>query len=167
MPYCAVSDVQALNPARQVGTGTGQPSVAQVQVYINMTAAEIDAILVTKGYTVPVSSGYTEAYALLNAANARGAVAMMERGAPTSPNLDRFERGWEDTKTFLRDSQFTMDAPKDEQRASPRGPGVTTAPGVVSGQTLDPNYPFQGVQSVPPSLQNTGGVPFFSRGMQF
>ncbi len=60
-----------------------------------------------------------------------------------------------------------MDAPKDETRASPRGPGVTTAPGVVSGATLDPNYPNMGVDTVIPSLQNTGGIPFFSRAMQF
>lgn len=137
MPYCSPDDVQALNRSRTIGAN-GQPTVEDVQVLINMSAAEIDSILVTKGYEVPVAlSESPAAAAYLNSINARGAVAMMERSAPSSPNLDRFEREWEQAKTGLIAARSVMDLPKDVTRAEPRGPGVTATPQLAFG-----NHPY-------------------------
>lgn len=128
MPYCSTDDVQALNRARTIGAN-GQPTVADVQILINMAAGEIDAVLVNKGYAVPVDlDASPAAVAYLNSINARGAVAMMERSAPSSPNLDRFEREWEQAKTDLVAARSVMDLLKDETRSGPRGPGVTRTP---------------------------------------
>jgi hypothetical protein len=126
-----------------------------------MAAAEIDSILVNKGYSVPIDPSYASAYNLLNSINAKGAVAIMERSAPTSVNLDRWEKEWEQAKTELVAADQVMDAPKDVQRAEPRGPGVTTAPGVIPGHTINPGLPFRRPWDDQP------GTPMFSRSMQF
>ena len=160
MPYCAPEDVAALNKARVLGQGNN-PTVEDVQVYINMAAAEIDSILVNKGYSVPIDPSYQPAYNLLNSLNAKGAVAIMERSAPTSVNLDRWEKEWDAAKKDLIASDQVMDAPKDVQRAEPRGPGVTTAPGVVAGDVINPGLPFRR------PWDNQPGTPMFSRTMTF
>lgn len=132
MGYCTTLDVIALNPSRTPGAGTN-PSTDQIQTYIDLSSSEIDAILVNKGYETPISNTYSGAYALLRSINAKGAVAFMERGAPTSPNLDRFEKEWEQSLEMLRAAQQVMDAPKDVLRAQPRGPGVTSPPLIAFG----------------------------------
>lgn len=160
MAYCDTDDVSALNKARTIGQGNN-PTVEDLQVYINMAAAKIDAALVNKGYTVPIDPSYTGAYNLLNSLNATGAVAIMERSAPTSVNLDRWEKEWEQGLENLIAADQVMDAPKDVQRAEPRGPGVTTAPGVIPGHTISPGLPFRRGWDEQP------GTPMFSRTMQF
>lgn len=160
MAYCVPSDVQALNTSRVAGQGNN-PSVAQIQTYINMTAGVIDAILTNKGYQVPVSPLYPEAINYLCGVNAAGAAAMMERAAPTSVNLDRFEKEWEEAQKMLIDSQSIMDIPKDIARAEPRGPGVTVPPGVHQGETFDPVRPYGGKQ------HRHTSAPMFSRNMEF
>lgn len=160
MAYCVTTDVAALNKARVPGQGSN-PTADDIQTYINMIAAEIDAILINKGYVVPVDPSNVEAYALLNVINARGAAAMVERAAPSSPNLDRFETEWEEAKAMLVDAQQILNAPKDVTRAEPRGPGVTIPPGIIPGKTIDPMYPWR------KTSQNSSALPFFARNMQF
>jgi hypothetical protein len=127
--YCTPSDVASLNRARVMGAGTNQPNASDVQVMINMVGGEIDALLVTKGYEVPVNTAsYPEAAAYLNAVNAKGALAMWEAASPNSPNVDRAEKAWMEAKTALETAREVMDIPKDETRAGTRGPGVSPKP---------------------------------------
>jgi hypothetical protein len=160
MSYCSVQDVAALNVARTLGQGNN-PTTAQVQIYINMVAGEIDAILTNKGYTVPVSPLYPEAVNFLNGINAKGAWALMEAASPTSTNLDRAEKAYAEALKMLNDAQTIMDVPKDVARAEPRGPGVTTPPGVQQGETFDPVRPWGGHQ------RRHTSAPLFSRNMEF
>lgn len=169
MAYCTASDVASLNRARVIGVGQGQPGLADVQTYIDMTAGEIDAILVFKGYTVPVNvASWPEAGALLRIANAKGGVAMMEEAAPQSPNLDRFQKAWDAAKEMLADAKFVMNADMDVERSEPRGPWSTLTP---SGRTFDPTngglYGFKGdgLSSYPAG--NNPRDPFFSRQQRF
>lgn len=161
MAYCITSDVLSLNKARVAGQGNN-PTTDDIQTYINMIAAEIDAILINKGYSTPVDPSNTSAYGLLNVINARGAAAMVERASPNSPNLDRFELEWEEAKKMLVSAQQILDAPKDVARAEPRGPGVTIPPGVIPGRTLEPEYPYRHHSNV-----GQAALPFFARNMQF
>lgn len=153
--------MSSLNKARVIGQGNN-PTLYDLQVYINMSAAEIDAILTNKGYSVPVSSSYPAAVNFLNGINARGALALMEEASPSSINLDRAQKAYDDAKRMLVDAQSIMDAPKDVARAEPRGPGVTTPNGVTPGCTLDPVTPWYGG-----ARRDPVSTPMFSRTMAF
>lgn len=76
MPYCSLSDVKALNPKRRYAADT-TPSETQVNQYIADIAVEIDSILQSQGYTVPVTTpdNFVSHLKLLNA---RGAAAQAE-----------------------------------------------------------------------------------------
>lgn len=76
MSYCAIVDVQALNPKRTYGAAT-TPTSTQVTALIAQIAAEIDAILEAQGYTVPVTSPATFVTSLLTV-NAYGVAALAE-----------------------------------------------------------------------------------------
>jgi hypothetical protein len=163
--YCSIAQVQARNAARTL-SATSQPNVAQVQQFILDTAAELDAILINKGYVVPVSPAYPEAFSLMSGLNAIGAWYMMENSAGVSPNLDRARSAWEEAKGTLERAQTVMDAPKNQDRAGPRAPWLTWQP---SGEYFDP---------FAVSLSLTGGTthggahsnpanPYFTRGQQY
>lgn len=161
MPYCTRSDVASLNKARVIGSGNN-PTLDDVDVYISMTAAEIDSILVNKGYVVPVNvASSPETGALLNAINAKGAYWMMEEASPNSPNLDRARAAWEAAKKMLADAKFVLNAPQDVQRSEPRGPWVTFQP---TGEVFDPMFSHPGA---PPSPHNNPRNPYFSRQQRF
>lgn len=159
MAYCSPSDVAALNKARIIGAGKN-PTLADVTLYTNMAAAEIDAILVNKGYQTPIPSQYTEAWNLLNSINAQGGWAKMEAAAENSVNLDRAEKTYEASLQMLRAAAQVMDAPKDVQRAEPRGPGLTTPPGIVPNPADDDPY-YLGSGAPGPDQ------PFFRRHQRF
>ncbi len=166
--YCSVADVQALNWARTIGQGSN-PGVAQVQTYIEMAAGDIDAILVTKGYSIPVNVGsWPDAGRVLNAINARGAVAMMEEASPNSPNLDRALAAWEAAKKMLADAKFVLNADMDQARSEPRGPWITYTP---TGQTYDPMLQeiggCYGDGMGGPAGLNNPALPYFSRQQRF
>jgi hypothetical protein len=145
MGYCTVDDVAALNKARAFDTGKN-PTTDDVQKYIDMVAGDIDAVLVGKGYTVPVdTTTYPEAGKFLNGVNAKGAWAMSEASSPTSPNLKMAQAAWTAARQMLVDARQVMDIPLDTGRTSPRGPGLTRPP--------QPLYP--------------GDRPFFRRHMEF
>lgn len=139
-PYCSVLDVQARTANRPV-TASSLPSIAQVQQFVIDAAAEINAILVNKGYLIPiVSASNPDAFALLHSANVTGGWAMMELASPQSINKDAAAKAWEAAKMMLSDQKFVLNAPMDQQRGEPRGPWVTTQP---TGETYDPMFGHQ------------------------
>ena len=134
-PYCSVIDVQGRNAARPV-TPTSVPNIAQVQGFIGDVSAEINAILINKGYSIPiVSASNPDAFALLHSMNVSGAHALTEKAAPNSPNLKAAEAAWEAAQKMLNSASFTLNAPMDQERSEPRGPWITTQP---TGRTYDP-----------------------------
>ena len=158
-PYCTVLDVQARSAIRPV-TASSVPNIAQVQQFVLDTAAEINGILIKKGYLIPiVSASNPDAFATLHAINVTGAWALMEASSPTSINVDRATQAWENAKRMLADATFALNAPIDTGRSEARGPWITSQP---DGHHFDPLFG-----------QHQGGHhgnprnPFFSRQQRF
>jgi hypothetical protein len=159
MAYCTPSDVASLNKARAIGQGDN-PTLQDLQGYILMSAGEIDAILINKGYSVRVkTASWPEAATLLNGVNARGALALMEEASPSSTILDRSQAVWEAAKKMLSDAKTVLNADMDVQRSEPRGPWVTFEP---TGETFDPMF-----RSRDWGGTNSARNPYFSRQQQF
>jgi len=133
--YCTPSDVAAMNKARIIGQGQN-PTLTDVDTYILMAAGQLDAILVNKGYDVPVNTAsYPETAGLLAWANATGAWQLMEEASPNSPNIDRAQAAFDAAKKMLADAKFVMELPMEQARSEPRGPWLTFRP---TGATYDP-----------------------------
>ncbi len=158
--YATVADVEALNTARKVGQGNN-PTEAQVETYLEMSEAEINAILVDKGYEVPVASAYEEAWEFLRTVNAKGAWYLMELASPNSPNIDRAEKAYEAAKEMLVQAHEILEAPKNIERSEPRAPYLTFQP---SGEVYDPFAVTQGGRS---GNETNPANPYFSRTQQF
>jgi hypothetical protein len=74
MAYCTISDVQIFAAKFPLSTST-TPTSTQVETLIDLVAAQIDSVLLSKGYTVPVTTP-TEFVNSLRLLNAQGAEAM-------------------------------------------------------------------------------------------
>lgn len=123
--YATVGDVEALAPTRKLGQGNN-PTAAQVLTYIELAEAEINAILVNKGYSIPVSK--TEAplaFQFLRRITAQGAVAQLEASSANGSDRDRTENVYQASLKQLSEAREIMDAPQNVERDKPRGPGVT------------------------------------------
>ena len=166
MSYATPNDVQALNRQRVFGQGKN-PTEDDVKTFLELSEAEINAILVNKGLSVPVVKAEAPAaYAYLRKVNAQGALMLMERSAGNGPNLESAENTYQQALSNLEKSQTVLDAPLNVARAEPRGPGVT-----------QPNMPFAPGQVYNPNelpTSSTGGVesgnrlaPYISRSLQF
>jgi hypothetical protein len=124
--YASVADVQALAPTRKLGQGSN-PTSEDVQIYLALTEAEINSILVNKGYAVPVSKEEApQAFQLMRTINAQGAVAQLEASGGNGPNIKRTEGVYQASLKSLSEAREVMDAAQDVERDKPRGPGVTT-----------------------------------------
>lgn len=163
MPYCSVLDAQSRNAARTV-TPSSVPNIAQVQQFVADAAAEINGILVNKGYQIPIiSASNPDAFALLHSLNVTGAWSMMEAAAPNSPNLDRAAKAWDEAKKMLGDAKFVLNAPQDMARSEPRGPWQTFQP---TGEVYDPMFAHRG-DGISTDGRNRPQHPYFSRQMRF
>lgn len=126
MSYASVKDVTALAPTRKLGKG-GNPTEADVKVYLELAESEIDAILVNKGYAVPVSeTDSPQAFAFLRRVVAQGAVAQLEEAAGNGPNIERSRKTYNKSLSDISEAVEIMDAAQNTERSKPRGPGVTT-----------------------------------------
>lgn len=164
MTYADVNDVQALNRARVIGQGDN-PNESDVLFYLEVTAAEIDAILLDKGYQLPIPSEATSAWNMLRRINAQGAAMEMEQASPSSRGADRYKKIYEESLAMLRTADLVMNVPKADGRAKPRGPGVTTPPGArtnVEYERMEAEVE-DGRLSEPLGFS----IPYFRRGMRF
>lgn len=143
--YATVADVQALTPARVLGQGTN-PTTANVQLYLEIVEAELEAELVQKGYAVPIlQSVAPRAFQYLRRVTLQGVVAQIEVSAGNGPNIERTRAIYEKSLERLQQAKVVLDAPKNQGRAKPRGPGVTS------------------VSAEPDNEEGEGRAPFFSR----
>ena len=126
MPYAVASQVEARNPKR-VFTGSSLPATDQVTQYLVDTAAELDGILLARGYTVPVATSATSAHELMVNYNVLGAHFLAEQAAPTSDREESAQKAWENAKKMLKDGKIELDAARDTTESSPRGPTVPSA----------------------------------------
>lgn len=166
-PYASVSDVAALNFGRGIGVGSN-PGPSQIQTYINMVAGEINAVLTQKGYAVPVNTAsYPVAGQLLQSVNAKGALAMMEEAAPSSPHVERVKAAYDEAMKLLSDAKFVMDVDIDGPKLEARAPWITFQP---TGHTFDPdlaNINGAAGDGISAGTCNNPADPFFSRSQRF
>lgn len=127
MSYATISDVQGLNAARTIGASS-TPNASQVGRFIDMTAAEIDSILVQKGYSLPIPTMASSALSYLSHVNALGAWQMTEQSSPNSPHLPLAVTMYANALKMLGDADQVLDIPKSAGRSAPRGPGFTVPP---------------------------------------
>lgn len=141
MPYCTVSDVQALLPGLTLDVGTN-PTTANVDTYIALTQADIDVMLMRAGIDAPVDFEATPAPVAQEAVrklNVLGAAAMTAKAAPSFPQAERtamqaiYDSSLKSFTTLIP----RLDLPTDPQDTEPRGPGVTNVQ-IAQG----PNAPF-------------------------
>lgn len=161
MAYASLPDVAALNAAR-VYTASSQPATAQVGLFLDNKAAEIDSILVEKGYSLPVPYTASSALLFLRNLNAVGAWADVEVSAPSSQSRDMAQAMWSSSLQMLKAANTILDIPKDETRASPRGPGLTVPAGITD-QPYDPYFTQFDTSGNPVDT----GSPLFTRSQQF
>lgn len=53
MPYATIGDIRSILPQLQL-TATSRPTEAEVQVYIDITEAELNGVLTSLGHTTPI-----------------------------------------------------------------------------------------------------------------
>jgi hypothetical protein len=141
--YAQVPDVEALNRARIIGKGNN-PTASDVAFYLEVIAGEINAVVLAKGYDLPVPTNATGALQMLRGINAKGAWWMMEDASPSSQNKTEAREAYDASLEMLRTAELMMLIPKETERTRPRGPGL--------------NVPRAG---------NLESKPFFKRKMYF
>lgn len=120
MPYATPSDVHQLNTARTF-TASSRPTASEVSRFLDLTAAELDGILRTRGYLLPIPSTATSALMLMAHGNALGGAAMVEQGAQII-DLDRRDQAvslYGDFKKMLSSAALELDDAHDPVSGQP------------------------------------------------
>ena len=123
--YASVDDVRALNRGRSI-SATSIPCASDVQVFLEMSTGEINALLTQKGYQLPIATGATAALGYLRSVNAQGAYAMTEKSSQSSIHIRDATAAYERALRMLADADTVLDIPRVDAIAMPRGPGFTT-----------------------------------------
>ena len=111
MGYCNPTIVYARNSARTF-TATSKPATQMVQDFIDDIAAEIDGILRTRGYALPIPTTATSSLKLLEHGNALGAAMLVEQAASSGgQDKDDFAtKLWENWKDAIIKGTMDLDA---------------------------------------------------------
>jgi hypothetical protein len=142
VPYATLTHVHARSPQRAF-TATSRPATADVELFLEDAAAELDALLLARGYQLPVPAEATIALGWLRRTNAIGAAAMVEKAAPVSKpdGPSRLQAEWREAQSALANGRVELDAPRN------------VADSYARGRTLD-------------ELGQAGPEPLFSRDME-
>ena len=124
MAYATIADVQRRVRPRQF-TGSSNPTLEDVTAFLDDAAAELDGILLGRGYVLPVRPQATVALGVLRRANAIGAWAMVEQAAPTGKEgqADRAQQEWAAVQRGLRGrgpDRLELDLPQHTQEVFAR-----------------------------------------------
>lgn len=170
MSYCSASDVQSVNRALILGQGNN-PTPSDVGGYCAMISGEIDAVLLTRGYSVPISTAsFPEAQAFLQSVAVKGAVWMCWESIGTVPDArDKAKAAYDAAMKMLSDAKFSFDAPSEPARAQVRAPFITYQPPQGEFDPMLNNIvgaPGDGISDSSSSTSNPTR-PMFSRSMQF
>lgn len=101
MAYATVSNVSALDRGRDPFTPATKPTDAEVVRFLEQRAGEIDVILRTRDYLLPVATTYTGVLAMLELYNAQGADCLVQQAAVNSNRRKEACQAWEAAKTLL------------------------------------------------------------------
>src|SRR4051812_39469670 len=118
MSYATYAHVSELNLNRPAFTASTSPNLTQVGRYLDATEAEIDGILLARGYVLPVPTTATSALALLTQGNALGAAMMVEQSAKVSDRRDQALSLYREFKRALKEDDLVgLDLPLDPTRS--------------------------------------------------
>jgi hypothetical protein len=81
--------------------------------YIEMTAAELDSILRSRGFELPIASSATQALALMEHYNALGAACLVESSAENDSRAANVCSMYESAKKALEEGNIDLDLPDD------------------------------------------------------
>lgn len=162
--YAGVGDVEAMNRGRKIGEGAN-PTKKDVEFFLEVVAAEIDGILIDKGYQLPIPSTATGALQMLRRVNAQGAILEVELASPSSQHAERFQKTYDESIEMLKTADLVMNVPKSDGRSKPRGPGLTVAPGVLTNAEYERQEREEQNGLIGESLGKS--APFFRRNMPF
>ena len=128
--YASAPDVIQHLTLATAFSATSRPNSTQVHGQILDIADQLDAVLAAADYTVPVATGATSAFDLLNSYNAIGAAMMVTAGHPAgkdSKHLEFLERRWNAILKGISDGSIALDAAQDTSVALPRFGGSRSA----------------------------------------
>lgn len=127
--YASIEDVLARNRQRTF-TATSVPNASDVHGFLRQTAGELEALLIQKGYNLPIATTAVRAWEYLRGLNALGAHVLVEQSAPTTrrEQLEAARLMWKDGLRMLAAAESVLDIPRQISRSGARGPGVTPAP---------------------------------------
>lgn len=121
--YATVSHVETYHPARAPFTATTKPSATQVVGVIGDVEADVDTKLLAAGYSVPVDSSATAAFLWVRAKVAVIAADRVERIAPSSPDVDHYQKMAEEAWAALCADDLQLPGlARDEAESAPRWP---------------------------------------------
>jgi hypothetical protein len=149
MAYANISDVAAMNLGRASGltfTPSSRPTASQVGLWLDGVSAQLDAILRTRGYVVPVASSATSTRLLLQDAAMKGAHALVEIASPNDSRAKAAAQMWVDACKVLETAE--LDAPIDE----------TLGGGVPQYSVAAPLMSIASMVPVSPGAYATGDV---------
>lgn len=142
MAYCAIADVQALNPQRPTYSSSTKPTSTQVEEFIDQIANVIDSKLSARSVGVPVTTP-ARWVSWLKWGNAHGAAAMAEMAMfPEGGGPGQTPHGtqlWNMYQKFLTDLE-TKELPVAGSKAGPRSMHTEEA---VTETAPEATYPWQ------------------------
>lgn len=107
-PYAAVADVQALLSTLLVIGPATAPSTAQVQTFLDQTAAEINGVLAAQGYTSVPATGANDLLLIGGFVAEKSAAKTWHaafQGTDSPDNVQSWEKGYADFLNRLRQGQ--------------------------------------------------------------
>ena len=137
--YCTMSGIQRLVPHRTFSS-TSKPTNIQAALIANEVFQQMNTLLRTLGYAVPVSTGASQSIGYLKRMNTLGAAAAWEDAAYSGGNEGRSEYG-----TVMRD-QFSL-LWKDLRDGKIRLNDATESEDHPEGRRGTGGYVFQQVSS--------------------
>jgi O-acetylhomoserine/O-acetylserine sulfhydrylase-like pyridoxal-dependent enzyme len=104
--YASILDVAAVDAARATYTATSRPNASQVAQLITMVEGEVDTLLVSSGWELPVPTGATIPLDFLRSVTSKGAVAMIESSSPVSDRRSDARAMWLEAREMIRRADF-------------------------------------------------------------
>lgn len=130
MAYATVFHVEA-QTTRQF-TASSKPQATQIVTLLDNVAAEIDSILRSTGFSLPVATTATSALELLEYYNALGVAARVQDLAPSGRPDDTVKDEWDRARAMLAAGNVDLGADKSADTSFARWGGSPTAMFIAS-----------------------------------
>lgn len=130
MAYASVPDIRTMISIKTID-GQSDPSIQQVAQIINDVAADVDTVLSSGGYDVPVSTTATVAWGFLRQLNAYGAAMRVEASGAKGEKSEhlaflerQFNRRWDQ---LIKGDISLAGVEASAESSAPRAGGIATS----------------------------------------